>query len=180
MLLRRMFLAALLALPLGTASAEDQFIVVQSTTSTEQSGLFGHILPLFKEKTGIDVRVVAVGTGQAIKNATNGDGDVLFVHAKPDEEKFVADGPRREALRRHVQRLRHRRPEERPGGRRRHDRRHGGAGQDRRGQGARSPRAATTAAPTRPSSSCGRRPASTPRPPAAPGTARPAPAWGRR
>lgn len=84
--------AVALALPLGTASADEKFIVVQSTTSTEQSGLFGHILPLFKAKTGIEARVVAVGTGQAIKNAMNGDGDVLFVHAKPDEEKFVAEG----------------------------------------------------------------------------------------
>ncbi len=72
--------------------AEERFIVVQSTTSTEQSGLFGHILPLFTEETGIEVRVVAVGTGQAIKNAQNGDGDVLLVHAKPDEEQFVAEG----------------------------------------------------------------------------------------
>jgi tungstate transport system substrate-binding protein len=95
---RRAFLAAMtvgaLALPIATATswADEKFIVVQSTTSTEQSGLFGHILPLFEEKTGIDVRVVAVGTGQAIKNARNGDGDVLFVHSKPDEERFVADG----------------------------------------------------------------------------------------
>ena len=93
-MLRRLFLASLLALtlPLGAVRAEDKFIIVQSTTSTEQSGLFGHLLPLFQDKTGIEVRVVAVGTGQAIKNARNGDGDVLFVHAKPDEEKFVADG----------------------------------------------------------------------------------------
>ena len=93
-MLRRLFLASLLALtlPLGAVRAEDKFIIVQSTTSTEQSGLFGHLLPLFQDKTGIEVRVVAVGTGQAIKNARNGDGDVLFVHAKPDEEQFVADG----------------------------------------------------------------------------------------
>jgi tungstate transport system substrate-binding protein len=65
---------------------------VQSTTSTQNSGLFEHILPIFTKKTGIDVRVVAVGTGQALKNAENGDGDVVFVHSKPDEEKFVADG----------------------------------------------------------------------------------------
>ncbi len=74
------------------AAAEDKFIVVQSTTSTEQSGLFKHILPMFKAKTGIDVRVVAVGTGQALKNGERGDGDVVFVHAKAAEEKFVADG----------------------------------------------------------------------------------------
>lgn len=67
-------------------------IVVQSTTSTENSGLFKYLLPIFEKKTGISVRVVAVGTGQAIKNAANGDGDVLLVHAKADEEKFVASG----------------------------------------------------------------------------------------
>jgi tungstate transport system substrate-binding protein len=72
--------------------AAGKHILVQSTTSTENSGLFKHILPLFTKKTGIDVRVVAVGTGQAIKNAQNGDGDVLFVHDKPSEEKFVAEG----------------------------------------------------------------------------------------
>ena len=85
--------AALAAFALiGPAAALDQFIVVQSTTSTRNSGLYDHILPMFTEKTGIEVRVVAVGTGQAIRNAANGDGDVLFVHAKPAEEKFVADG----------------------------------------------------------------------------------------
>ena len=73
-------------------AAADKFIVVQSTTSTQNSGLFDFILPKFTKKTGIDVRVVAVGTGQALKNARNGDGDVLLVHAKPAEEKFIADG----------------------------------------------------------------------------------------
>jgi tungstate transport system substrate-binding protein len=98
---RRKFLtiAAALAVAAGlspvtadTAAAADEFIVVQSTTSTQNSGLFDFILPKFTEKTGIDVRVVAVGTGQALKNARNGDGDVLLVHAKPAEQKFVADG----------------------------------------------------------------------------------------
>jgi tungstate transport system substrate-binding protein len=86
--------AALVPLaPAGPAAlAQDQFIIVQSTTSTEASGLFGHILPKFQEQTGIEARVVAVGTGQALKNAQNCDGDVLFVHAKPDEEKFVEAG----------------------------------------------------------------------------------------
>lgn len=98
--LKLLVLAA--ALSLGTAltgdraavaqSATGRFIVVQSTTSTENSGLFKHLLPLFAKKTGIEVRVVAVGTGQAIKNAANGDGDVLFVHDKASEEKFVAEG----------------------------------------------------------------------------------------
>ncbi len=89
--------AALAALFLGmsappAAHAEDKFIIVQSTTSTQNSGLFEHILPNFTKKTGIDVRVVAVGTGQALKNAENGDGDVVLVHSKPDEEKFVSEG----------------------------------------------------------------------------------------
>ncbi|WP_436643517.1 substrate-binding domain-containing protein [Microbaculum sp. FT89] len=79
--------------PLTTAvNAEEKFIIVQSTTSTENSGLFKHLLPLFSDKTGVEVRVVAVGTGQAIKNAQNCDGDVLFVHAKSAEDKFVAEG----------------------------------------------------------------------------------------
>jgi tungstate transport system substrate-binding protein len=77
--------------PLGLA-ADDGFILVQSTTSTQNSGLFAHILPKFTQITGIEVRVVAVGTGQALKNARNGDGDVVLVHSKADEEKFVADG----------------------------------------------------------------------------------------
>ncbi|MDA0219462.1 MAG: substrate-binding domain-containing protein [Proteobacteria bacterium] len=77
----------------SAAHAEDaSFIVVQSTTSTQNSGLFDYLLPIFTEKTGIEVRVVAVGTGQAIKNAANGDGDVLLVHAKAAEEAFVAEG----------------------------------------------------------------------------------------
>ncbi|WP_417769928.1 substrate-binding domain-containing protein [Stappia sp.] len=76
----------------GPLQAEETFIVVQSTTSTQNSGLFEFMLPKFTEKTGIEVRVVAVGTGQAIKNAANGDGDVLFVHAKAAEEKFVTEG----------------------------------------------------------------------------------------
>ncbi len=74
------------------AVAQERFIVVQSTTSTRNSGLYDHILPMFTEKSGIEVRVVAVGTGQAIRNATNGDGDVLLVHARAAEERFVAEG----------------------------------------------------------------------------------------
>ncbi len=76
----------------GTGRAEERFIILQSTTSTQNSGLFDAILPRFQAKTGIEVRVVAVGTGQALKNARNGDGDVLLVHAKSDEEAFVAAG----------------------------------------------------------------------------------------
>jgi tungstate transport system substrate-binding protein len=85
-------LAAGLGLTFGPVVAQDQFITVASTTSTENSGLFGELLPKFRKETGIEVRVVAVGTGQAIKLAENGDADVLFVHHKPSEEKFVADG----------------------------------------------------------------------------------------
>jgi len=81
-----------LSLFMTEAKANDAFILVQSTTSTQNSGLFDHILPRFMEASGIEVRVVAVGTGQAIKNAANGDGDVLLVHAKPSEEAFVGDG----------------------------------------------------------------------------------------
>ena len=76
----------------GPTAAGEEYIVVQSTTSTEHSGLFDSILPAFREETGIEVRVVAVGTGQAIKNAANGDGDVLLVHDRLAEDKFVADG----------------------------------------------------------------------------------------
>ena len=76
----------------GTSQAEERFIILQSTTSTQNSGLFDTILPRFRAKTGIEVRVVAVGTGQALKNARNGDGDVLLIHAKPEEEAFVAMG----------------------------------------------------------------------------------------
>jgi tungstate transport system substrate-binding protein len=83
---------ALLALATPVSQAADDFILLQSTTSTQNSGLFEHILPLFTKKTGIEVRVVAVGTGQALKNAEKGDGDVVLVHSEPDEEKFVADG----------------------------------------------------------------------------------------
>ena len=82
-------LLSVLSLPVQAA---ERFITVASTTSTEQSGLFGYLLPKFTGKTGIEVRVVAVGTGQAIKIAQQGDADVLFVHHQPSEEKFVAEG----------------------------------------------------------------------------------------
>jgi tungstate transport system substrate-binding protein len=84
-------LAGLLALA-TPASAQERFIVMASTTSTEQSGLFPHLLPAFKAATGIDVRVVAVGTGQALDMGRRGDADVLFVHDKAAEEKFVGEG----------------------------------------------------------------------------------------
>jgi tungstate transport system substrate-binding protein len=84
----------LVVLVSGTAPAltQDKSIVVASTTSTEDSGLFGHILPMFKAKSGIDVKVIAQGTGQALDTGRRGDADVVFVHAKAQEEKFVADG----------------------------------------------------------------------------------------
>jgi len=81
-----------LLLVASPTQAQTQSIVVASTTSTQDSGLFGHILPLFKAATGIEVRVVAQGTGQALDTGRRGDADVLFVHAKAQEEKFVADG----------------------------------------------------------------------------------------
>ena len=85
--------ATLSALTLATSAiAADQSIIVQSTTSTANSGLYDYLLPLFQDKSGIQVNVVAVGTGQAIKNAQNCDGDVLLVHAKAAEEKFVEAG----------------------------------------------------------------------------------------
>jgi tungstate transport system substrate-binding protein len=85
-------IAATITLAGAPADAQDKSIIVASTTSTQDSGLFGHILPLFKAKTGIDVKVVAQGTGQALDTGRRGDADVLFVHAKAPEEKFVADG----------------------------------------------------------------------------------------
>jgi tungstate transport system substrate-binding protein len=84
--------AVLLAVVAMPAVAAERFITVASTTSTENSGLFGFILPKFQQASGIEVRVVAVGTGQAIKNAERGDADVLFVHHQPSEEQFVAQG----------------------------------------------------------------------------------------
>jgi len=85
-------IAMLVALPLATPAQAQDFITVASTTSTENSGLFDHILPLFQEETGIEVRVVAQGTGQALETGRRGDADVVFVHARELEEAFVADG----------------------------------------------------------------------------------------
>lgn len=76
----------------GAAWAQDKFIVVASTTSTEQSGLFGYLLPVYKQASGVSVRVVALGTGQALDSARRGDADVVFVHDQVAEEKFVAEG----------------------------------------------------------------------------------------
>ena len=93
MLTRRLVIALAISSTICVpALAQDKSIVVASTTSTQDSGLFGHILPIFKAKTGIDVKVVALGTGQALDTARRGDADVVFVHAKPAEEKFLAEG----------------------------------------------------------------------------------------
>src|SRR3974390_629916 len=92
---RRLFLAAALAAALclpAAAQEEDKSIVVASTTSTQDSGLFGYLLPIFKQATGITVKVIAQGTGQALDTARRGDADVAFVHARAAEEKFVAEG----------------------------------------------------------------------------------------
>jgi len=88
---RRLFLTFLLCLA-ATAQAQEKFITVASTTSTEQSGLFGYLLPIYEAQTGVKVRVVAVGTGQALDIGRRGDADVVFVHARPAEEKFLAEG----------------------------------------------------------------------------------------
>jgi len=91
--MRRVFLALVCLMAAATsAAAQERFITVASTTSTEQSGLFGYLLPLFTRKTGISVRVVALGTGQALDVARRGDADVVFVHDKPAEEKFLSEG----------------------------------------------------------------------------------------
>jgi tungstate transport system substrate-binding protein len=84
--------ALFVLLALSPAQAQEESIVVASTTSTQDSGLFGHILPMFKAQSGIDVRVVAQGTGQALDTGRRGDADVVFAHAKAQVEKFVADG----------------------------------------------------------------------------------------
>lgn len=95
-LIRRSFIATAAAAAITLAApfvhAADRFITVSSTTSTEQSGLFKHLLPIFQAKTGIEVRVVALGTGQALDMARRGDADVVFVHDKVAEEKFIAEG----------------------------------------------------------------------------------------
>jgi len=85
-------LLAFTVLAAPAARADTPFIILASTSSTQNSGLFDHILPIFREASGIEVRVLAVGTGQALRLARNGDADVLFVHHKPSEEQFVADG----------------------------------------------------------------------------------------
>jgi tungstate transport system substrate-binding protein len=87
-----LFVAAIITSLTAQATAEDKSILVASTTSTQDSGLFEYLLPIFKQKTSIDVKVVAQGTGQALDTARRGDADVVFVHSKADEEKFVSGG----------------------------------------------------------------------------------------
>ncbi len=91
-MIKRLLLALALLAPAVPAQASEHFITVASTTSTENSGLFAHLLPQFTHATGIDVRVIAVGTGQALRIARNGDADVLLVHHRASEERFVAEG----------------------------------------------------------------------------------------
>ena len=93
-MIRKLLLTTLATLSITSLSvyAQEKSIVVSSTTSTEQSGLFNYMLPIFKMKTGIEVKVVAVGTGQALDIGRRGDADVVFVHDKPAEEKFVEEG----------------------------------------------------------------------------------------
>jgi tungstate transport system substrate-binding protein len=88
----RSFLAALLIWSALAVHADQRYITVASTTSTEQSGLFGYLLPIYEKESGVQVRVVAVGTGQALDLARRGDADVVFVHARPAEETFLAEG----------------------------------------------------------------------------------------
>src|ERR1700690_1504735 len=88
----RIFALLLSALIVTTAQADERFIVLSSTTSTQDSGLFEHILPIFRSATGLGVHVVAVGTGQALAIGERGDADALLVHDRPGEDKFVADG----------------------------------------------------------------------------------------
>ena len=89
---RRLLAGGLVLLSASAAVAQQAFITVASTTSTEQSGLFGHLLPVFTRETGIAVRVIAVGTGQALKIGEHGDCDVVFVHDRPAELAFVDSG----------------------------------------------------------------------------------------
>ena len=85
-------LAALLALACTGAQAQSKFVTLASTTSTEQSGLFKHLLPIYAQKVGVEVRVIAVGTGQALDMGRKGDADVVFVHDPVAEKKYMGDG----------------------------------------------------------------------------------------
>ena len=88
----RLFAAVVLSVGNTQVLAQDQTIVVASTTSTQDSGLFGYLLPIVKQTTGVEVKVLAQGTGQALDTARRGDADVVFVHARSAEEKFLSEG----------------------------------------------------------------------------------------
>ena len=153
-------LAALSASPCRRCAQENS-IVVASTTSTQDSGLFGYLLPLFKARTGIDVKVVALGTGQALDTARRGDADVVFVHARSEEEKFVAEGfgvKRYPVMYNDFVLIG---PRSDPAGVGQVQGHRRGAADASRTRSCPSSRAATARARTSPSSSCGRRPAST-------------------
>src|ERR1700693_348408 len=92
MVTRRSLAAALLLLAAFASRAQEPFITVASTTSTEQSGLFGYLLPIYERQTGVKIHVVALGTGQALDVGRRGDADVVFVHARAPEERFLAEG----------------------------------------------------------------------------------------
>ena len=91
-IMARTLWACLLLMVAAGVPASDSFLILQSTTSTQNSGLLDYLLPMYENKTGVKVRVVAVGTGQALRNGRNGDADILMVHSKEDEEMFVEDG----------------------------------------------------------------------------------------
>ena len=175
-------LAAVLAFALllaVTGARAGEFITVASTTSTQNAGLFDHLLPLFEAESGIEVRVVAVGTGQALRLARNGDADLLLVHDKPSEEAFVAEGYGSERFDLMYNDFVVVGPARDPAGspaRRTRRRRSPRSRQRRRPSSAE----ATTAAPTGASARSGPPPGWTPRARPAPGIARRARAWGRR
>ena len=161
------------------ASAEDRSIVVASTTSTQDSGLFGYLLPIFKAKTGIEVKVIAQGTGQALDTARRGDADVVFVHAKAQEEKFLAEGfgvKRFDVMYNDFVLIGPKSRSRRRQGQGHRDRAEDHSGQGRAVHLARRP----VRAPIRPNSRSGSSPASTSPPPRARGTARSGRAWARR
>jgi tungstate transport system substrate-binding protein len=166
----------LLATPL--LHAQDKTLVMASTTSTEQSGLFGHLLPAFKQATGIDVRVVALGTGQALDTGRRGDADIVFVHDQVAEEKFVAEGFGLKRMPVMYNDFVVIGPKADPAG---------AKGKDITAALARSlpraipsSRAGTRAAPTLPNCATGRPPASTSPPPSPGATRSAAAAWARR
>ena len=167
--LRAACLLGVAVLGAGPAAAQERFIVMASTTSTEQSGLFGHLLPAFKAATGIELRVVAVGTGQALDMGRRGDADVVFVHDTAAEEKFVAEGFALKRLPVMYNDFVVVGPASDPAGARGNDI-----------AAALKKLAAARAAPMPPNCACGRRPASTSAPPGLRATGNAAAAWGRR